>query len=487
MKKQWLKRAEDLLRQSLGQIPQELDELDWKKTLSPKTEKMASHLAAFSNLPGGGFIVFGIEDRTGQFVGLTQDQASSTIDKLLTISREKLSPVVKFEHAIQVVDDIPLLFVHIQESSSKPVHLAAGSIEDTFVRSGGTTRKASRQEIGTLMLNSRTPQFEELHCSKLMSGGEVINALDYRTVYGLLNKPIPSQTDEILKWMVEEKMIDQIDTDKYYITNFGAISSAHELKAFDPLVRKSIRLIRYKGINKLETEKEYPGTKGYAIGFQGLIEFIKALLPASEVIKNALRKETTVYPEIALREIIANALIHQDFTITGTGPMIEIFDDRIEISNPGRLLPSKTVDRLIRTTPESRNETLAAAFRRYNICEERGSGFEKAVTEIELFGLPPLRFQQTNNSFIVTMFSPRAFADMTPEERVEAAYQHSIIKYFSSQAMTNSSLRKRFGMHDKQRPQVSLVIKEAMKQGRIKSKNPESASLKYAEYIPYWA
>ena len=74
----------------------------------------------------------------------------------------------------------------------------------------------------------------------------------------------------------------------------------------------------------------------------------------AEIIKRALREETTIYPEIALRELIANALIHQDFAVKGSGPMIEIFTDRVEISNPGKLLPTKKIDRLIRTTPESK-------------------------------------------------------------------------------------------------------------------------------------
>jgi len=281
-------------------------------------------------------------------------------------------------------------------------------------------------------------------------------------------------------------MIDEVDGAGYYITNFGALSCAFNLKEFDGLARKCIRLIKYKGITKLETEKEYPGSRGYAIGFDGLFAFLKALLPGSEIIKNALRKETTVYPEIALRELIANAVIHQDFSIRGSGPMIEIFDNRIVISNPGKLLPSKKIDRLIRTTPESRNEILAAAFRRYNICEERGSGLEKAVSSIELFGLPPLKFEELENSFRVTMFSPKTFADLTPTERVEACYQHSIIKYYSTGGMSNTSLRERFKMHEKQRPQVSLVIKEALALGRIKPKDPSNVSTKFAEYIPFW-
>lgn len=486
MIKNWTNRVFALLEHSLHPIPQELNELDWKETLSPNNDKLIRHLSAFANLPGGGFMVFGVEDGTGKLNGITQNEASTIIEKLSNLGRDAVSPVIKLDHSIELFQTVPLLFVHIAESAAKPVHLKSGTIEDTFIRSGGTTRKASRQEIGGLMLNSKTPQFEELHCSSLKSEQEILNLLDYRSIFKLLSKPVPQNNQEILKWLTDEKMIDSIDGAGYYVTNFGALAAAHNLHDFDSLSRKSIRLIRYEGVNKQKTEKEYPGSKGYAIGFSGLIGFIRALLPSSEIIKDALRKETSVYPEIALREIIANALIHQDFTIRGSGPMIEIFDDRIEVSNPGKLLPTKKIDRLIRTTPESRNEILASAFRRYNICEERGSGFEKAVAAIELFGLPPLKFAETENSFRVVMYSPRKFANMTVEERIEAAYQHSIIKYFSSGGMTNTSLRERFKLGEKQASQISRLIKDALDKGKIKPKDPESESKKFSLYIPYW-
>ncbi len=486
MIKNWIEKAHSFLNHSLHPIPHELNELDWKEGLSPDGKKVAKHLSAFANLPGGGFIVFGIEDKTAGLIGIKQDEAEAIIQKISNIGRDSLSPMVIIDHAIENYQDIPLLFIYVKESAVKPVHLNPGNIEDAFIRSGGTTRKASRQEVGGLMLNSKTPQYEELNASKLKTEAEILNLLDFRTIYKLLKKPIPQSINHIITWMKDEKMIEEIDGKGFYITNFGALSAAHNLKDFDGLARKVIRLIKYKGINKTETEKEYPGTKGYAIGFEGLITFVKALLPGSEIIKNALRATTSIYPEIALRELIANALIHQDFTVRGSGPMIEIFQDRIEIFNPGKLLPSKKLDRLIRTTPESRNEILASAFRRFNICEERGSGFEKAVAAIELYGLPPLKFEQLENSFRVTMYSPKTFAELTPGERVEACYQHSIIKYYSSGGLTNASLRQRFKMHEKQRPQVSLVIKEALSQGKIKPKDENNASTKFMEYIPAW-
>ena len=214
---------------------------------------------------------------------------------------------------------------------------------------------------------------------------------------------------------------------------------------------------------------------------------MQGLLKDSEIIKNALRVETSIYPEKAIRELVANILIHQDFNIRGTGPMIEIFDDKIVFSNPGKLLPSKKIDRLIRTTPESRNEILASAFRRYNICEERGSGFEKAVIAIELYGLPPLKFEELENSFKVTMYAPKKYAEMTNDERIEACYQHSIIEYYGNGGFNNTSLRKRFGMHEKQTSQISLLIKEAMDAGKIKAKDPDNVSKKFSLYVPYWA
>ena len=243
----------------------------------------------------------------------------------------------------------------------------------------------------------------------------------------------------------------------------------------------------YDGVNKARTKLEREGTKGYAISFQGVLQNVTAQLPQSEVIEEALRVKRTVYPEIALREIIANALIHQDFSISGAGPLIEIYDDRIEISNPGCLLPSKQLDRLIGTQPESRNELLARAFRRYKICEERGSGLLKAGLEIELYGLPPMKFDAGQTYFKVTLLTPRTFAQMTPRERLEACAQHAVLKHFSGSAMTNTSLRERLKMPEKQRSMVSVLIQEAVDQKLIKPADPENRSRKFAEYVPFWA
>jgi len=226
-------------------------------------------------------------------------------------------------------------------------------------------------------------------------------------------------------------------------------------------------------------------SSGYAVCFEDIISYLSRILPHSEVIEQSLRMQVTIYPNRALRELLANALIHQDFSVTGAGPIIEIFDNRIEFINPGSLLPNKQIDRLIGTAPESRNEVLASAFRRYNICEERGTGLQKVITDVELFSLPPVTFMVLDNAFRVVLYSPRKFEKMSQTERIEACYQHAVLQYLSHQTLTNTTLRQRFKVSEKQRNQITNIIADTVNLGRVKRKS-QSIGNKFAEYEPYW-
>jgi predicted HTH transcriptional regulator len=484
--KKWVMAAMETLDGCLGPLPHEINSLDWKQSLSPKKDRLIQHLSAFANHPNGGVLVFGVDDKTGSIMGIMHPEANLITDQLANLGRDGLEPPVVIEHEIVVHSDVPVLLVLVKESKIKPVHIRGKPLDHCYIRSGGTTRRASRQEVGFLLLNSRNPNWEELRATHFLYADDVLQKLDVSTIHRLLGRPVAQTEKELLHWLTDEKFIEP-DGEGYYISNFGAITAACRLEEFDGLNRKRIRVIRYQGLNKVQTIDEIIDPKGYAIGFENLISYLKQILPHSEVIEKALRRETSMYPEIALRELIANALIHQDFMISGAGPLIEIFDNRIEFTNPGSLLPSKKLDRLIGTTPESRNEILASAFRRYGICEERGTGFLKVITSVELYGLPPVAFDQGENHFKVTLFKPRKFTEMSQAERIEACYQHAVLKYFSSSALTNTSLRDRLKMHEKQRTQVSNLIREALDSGRIKRKDPSAASSKFAEYIPYWA
>ncbi|HCA79990.1 MAG TPA: hypothetical protein DEP53_09685 [Bacteroidetes bacterium] len=236
----------------------------------------------------------------------------------------------------------------------------------------------------------------------------------------------------------------------------------------------------------MRTVKEQTGKRGYASGFEGIIKYVNDLLPSNEVIKQALRKQVKMYPELAIRELVANALIHQDFLITGSGPMVEIFSDRIEVSNPGR--PIISTMRFIDHPPRSRNEILASFMRRVNICEERGSGIDKVVSQAELFQLPAPAFSTEAEDFLkVVLYAHKPFARMQKEDKVRACYQHCCLRYVSNERMSNQTLRVRFKISDKNYPIASRIISETIKAGQIKPSDPESASKKFATYVPYWA
>ncbi len=125
-----------------------------------------------------------------------------------------------------------------------------------------------------------------------------------------------------------------------------------------------------------------------------------------------------MYPDIAIRELVGNAIIHQDFSIRGTGPMIEIFDRRIEITSPGK--PLLDPIRFIDGPPQARNEAFAATARRLNMCEELGTGIDKVIHSVEIFQLPPPVFETPVDSTRSTLWAHKPLGEMTRDERVRA-------------------------------------------------------------------
>ncbi|MFQ5596708.1 MAG: ATP-binding protein [bacterium] len=197
-----------------------------------------------------------------------------------------------------------------------------------------------------------------------------------------------------------------------------------------------------------------------------------------------MRKTVPMFPELAVRELVANALIHQDLFVTGAAPMVEIFDDRIEITNPGE--PLVDTERFVDTPPKSRNEVLASLMRRFRICEERDSGIDKVIFQIELFQLPAPLFEAPEGFTQVVLFAHRPLAEMDKSDRVRACYLHACLKWVMRNYLTNASLRERFGIDEKNKAAVSRYIREAVEAGMIKPFD-DTAARKMMKYVPYWA
>lgn len=482
--KYWEKRALELLGRTLYPVPAEINELDWKSALSEKSERIAQHLSAFSHLPGGGFLIFGVKD-DGYMQPVEQPEANNIIQKLGNIARNNLAQPVTIDHIIASCKGCSILLVHILESPVKPVYLKGGTVYDSYKRSAGQTVKMSSTEVAALIANSHNISFEQLVTVSDICMDEVLNFLDYDAFFRMSSKKLPENKKAILNVLANEEFIKAHSTENWDITNLGAILFAKDLRQFKSLKRKSVRIIVYSKANKIEAFKEQEEERGYAAGFEGMIKYIMDQLPANEIIEHALREKVKMYPEKAIREFVANALIHQDLSISGAGIMIEIYTDRIEITNPG--VPLVDTNRFIDTAPKSRNEDMASTLRRLNICEERGSGVDRAIAAIEAYQLPAPKFIREEDYTKVVLYAHRQLTRMAKEDRVRACYQHCCLLYVGNQTTTNQSVRNRFNIAENNYPMASRIIQETINAGLIKYSDPGSKSKKHAMYIPYWA
>ena len=138
--KHWIERAVRSLEESLSPVPRESNEIDWKVCLSDRKERLAEHLMAFANHANGGFLAFGIRDTDARIESINQESVAEIANTLANVGRDAVEPPLVIDHAVVDFRGVPVLLVHISEQANKPAHRRGKSIEETWVRSGGTTR-----------------------------------------------------------------------------------------------------------------------------------------------------------------------------------------------------------------------------------------------------------------------------------------------------------------------------------------------------------
>lgn len=436
--------------------------------------KLRKYCVAIAN-EGGGLLLFGIADQPPRKVVGTEAIAD------LQGEAQKLLEILKFRVNVEEVHhtDGRVVVFRIPSRPSGTAYHYEGAY---WMRSGEELVPMSEDHLRLIFSEGKPDWIEEVTKTSVDAQG-VVELLDTQTFFELLKQPYPTGRRGVIERLVQDRLIDDLG-DSYSIRRIGALLLAKRLEDFPELSRKAPRVVVYSGTNKLETKLDQVGVKGYAVGFQGLVTFTEAQLPQNEVIKNALRTQKKLVPQVAIRELIANALIHQDLTMTGVSAMIEIYTNRLEISNPG--IPILKLERFI-DGYQSRNERLATLMRRMGICEEKSSGIDRVVHTAEDYQLPAPDFRATDSRTYVTLYGPKNFDDMDREDRIRACYQHCALKRVMSETMTNQSLRERFGLPESKSAIVSQVIAATVEAGQVKADEKVGASRKFARYLPFWA
>ncbi|WP_419628221.1 ATP-binding protein, partial [Thiolapillus sp.] len=293
-----------------------------------------------------------------------------------------------------------------------------------LMRSGEELIPMSEDQLRKIFAEGQPSWLEQVALQGL-SAQDVVQFLDTQSFFELLNQPYPTEQSGVLERLLAERLVQQSDTG-YAILNIGALLLAKSLHTFEGIGRKAARVVVYSGESKMDTLSDLTGGKGYAVGFRGLVQYVMGRLPQNEVIEDAIRKEVKLVPEVVIRELLANALIHQDFELTGTSPMVEVYADRVEISNPGE--PIVPVDRFI-DGYQSRNERLADLMRRFGICEEKSSGIDRVIEAAEFLQLPAPDFLVEHQRTVAVIYGAKDFKLMDRSDRVRACYQHCVLQW----------------------------------------------------------
>ena len=472
----------------LCKLPHETEWVEFKVNQSDpqRIGELISALANGAALNGkpNAYIVWGVEDETHAVVGAAFSPAAKKKgnEPLENWVLRKLSPRIDFRFHEVTVDEQRVVLLEIDRASRNPVAFDGHE----FIRVGSVTKKLREypeKERDLWRIFDRV-SFEDGIANERVSGEEVLLKLDYPAYFDLLGMPLPDGHAAILDALSQDYLIERSDAGGWNVTNLGAILLARKLGEFPRLRRKAMRVIKYSGAGRFDALTEREETKGYAAAFTAIVDHVMALVPSNEVMDRSLRKAVPMFPAIAVRELVSNALIHQDFSVTGAGPMVEIFDDRIEITNPGE--PLVNTDRFVDAPPKSRNEALASLMRRFRICEERGSGIDRVVAEVEAFQLPAPLFEAPEGSTRSVLFAHKPLSGMGKAERVRACYMHACLRYVTGQPMNNASLRERFDISKENSAQASRLLKEALDACVIAIRDPE-AGTRSRTYLPFWA
>lgn len=461
----------DLWRQE----PSEHQRLEFKEAKTQfDFDRLQQYCVALAN-EGGGILLLGVGDKPPRPV-----VGSRALPNTIKTAQD-LFNAIGFRVDIEAVahKDGRVIVFHVP---SRPRGTAYHLDGKYLMRAGEALVPMSEDRLRSIFAEGQPDWLEEFSITNL-DRQRVIELLDTQTLFELLQLPYPTDQGGVIDRLLRERLIDD-QGGKYSIRRLGALLMARRLDDFPDVSRKAARVVVYMGNDKFETKLDQLGNKGYAVGFQGLVQFIMEQLPQNEIIEDALRKSVKLVPDIVVRELVANALIHQDFNVTGASVMIEIYANRVEFTNPGE--PIVPVERFI-DGYQSRNERLADLMRRFRICEEKSSGIDRVINAAEVFQLPPPDFHVAHKRTSIMIYGPKPVEDMDRSDRTRACYQHCVLKWVMGERMTNQTLRERFGLSEDKAATASQIISQTIEAGLIKQDDSVGTSRKFARYLPFWA
>ena len=389
-------------------VNSETELVEFKKARGgfPKTATRKS-LSAFGNTRGG-VIVFGVEEKEDKTLEVIGDIDVAQLQEDMTgLSANDMSEVLRLDYHIITLSGKKILAVYVPEckNRTKPYYFRElGMPRGAYIRDGNTDRQMTKDEMTSYVRNAQVDDFDE-NCADEISKDD----LSFEKIENFLQDSATKTKREFKSGAIDDAVLKNIGiirncNEKLRPTIAGYLIFAKN----DPqnkiqFERYIIRCVRYKGSGvhtDILDKADIVGTLDEQI--DAMHSFVLRNIKKSAKIVGTKRIERYEYPEKAIREIVANAVIHRDYRITETYTQINIFEDRIEVFNPGNLPPGVTVEN-IKDAQVSRNRIIAARLNEMDYLEEYGRGIDIVFTKMSEWRLLPPVFKNTSNSFKVIL------------------------------------------------------------------------------------
>ena len=366
--------------------------LEFKRDIS-SAGPILKTICAFANTAGG-TLLFGIEDRTGAVVGVIDPLDAE--ERLSSIIADGIEPRVLPEVEVIPWRDRHVLAVQVHLGPSRPYHVkSAGPERGVFVRLGSSNRQADAALIGELGRSAHGEGFDEQPVPEL--GADTIDLDAVRAVF--------SGVRTIRRPDLKTLRLTAASQGREVPTSGGILLFGHDrLERFPDAW---IQAGRFKGLTKSTVVDSADITAYPAVAVEHALAFVVRNTSLAYEIAGARRLEVPEYPPVAVREAIQNAVVHADYSQRGAPIRIAVFDDRLEVENPGILVPGLTLGDLLGGVSKLRNRVIGRVFRELGLIEQWGSGVTRIREACHAAGMAEPLFEEVGMRFRVTLYSAR--------------------------------------------------------------------------------
>jgi ATP-dependent DNA helicase RecG len=379
-------KIKDLIYQPEGR------KIEFKSTL-PTNAELNKNIVAFAN-DAGGELIIGIKENPREIVGIDENDLLKIEEQISNSIHDNCSPVILPEIIFLKIEDKHLVRVKVHKGSNPPYYIKNKGLEKgTYIRVGSSNRLADKDIIAELERQKRNISFDAL---------PVYLKEFHKLEYAKFKKQYEEITGEKLSNTVLKKLnLWFAEQGKTFPTHALVLLSDSGLR-YQLFPYAKIECARFKGTvpgnfidqKTIETPLSFQAEEAYT--------FVLRHISQGSQYEGVYRKDRWEYPVIAIREAIRNAVIHRDYSLKGKDIKIAIFDDKIEITSPGKLLPTVDFDDMEAGQSDIRNKTLAPVFKKLGIIEQWGNGLQLIAGELKNYPEIELQWNEPGMAFRVS-------------------------------------------------------------------------------------